>query len=295
MQYGRCSALVAQADRAAAADRAVVVDPRASIDNENFPVASRLLPGRLRRDLRAVYDVARTIDSLGDEVPGDRLALLDDFEADLRKVWTAANPQRAVLQRLVPTVREHGVSMEPFLGLIGANRLDQTRACYPTWTDLREYCALSAEPVGRIVLEILDAARPDRLALSANVCTALQLLEHCQDVGEDRRRGRTYLPIADLQIYGVGFDDLDADTTGPRVRALVAHEVARAERLLGSGEPLVRSLHGAGRWAVAGYVAGGLATADALRRAEFDVLGREVVPARRDVARHALRLIGGRG
>jgi squalene synthase HpnC len=284
---------VTQADRPTAV-QPVVPDPRARIDEENFPVASRLLPGRLRRDLRAVYDVARTIDSLGDEMPGDRLALLDEFEADLRLVWTSGEPHRAILQRLVPTVRERHVSTEPFLDLIDANRLDQTRSCYPTWTDLRGYCALSADPVGRIVLEILGAAEPDRLALSAKVCTALQLLEHCQDVGEDRRRGRTYLPIADLQIYGVDFDDLDAASTGPRVRALVAHEVARAERLLGSGRPLVRSLRGAGRWAVAGYVAGGLAAADALRRAEFDVLGGAVVPARRDVARHALRLAGGR-
>jgi phytoene/squalene synthetase len=192
-------------------------------------------------------------------------------------------------------VRDRDLTIEPFLALVAANRLDQTRTSYPTWTDLRDYCALSADPVGHIVLEILGAASPDRLALSAQVCTALQLLEHCQDVGEDRRRGRTYLPVVDLQIHGVDFGDLDQTTTGPRVRALVAHEVARAERLLGSGEPLVRSLRGAGRLAVAGYVAGGLATADALRRAEFDVLALDVTPARRGVARHALRLVGGRG
>jgi phytoene/squalene synthetase len=140
------------------------------------------------------------------------------------------------------------------------------------------------------------------VALSDDVCTALQLLEHCQDVAEDRRRGRMYLPLADLADHGVHESDLDADVTTPAVRAVVAFEVARAEALLGSGPQLVKTLRGAGRVAVAGYVAGGLATVDALRRADFEVLGldsakgRDVVPSprRRDIARHALRLLAGR-
>jgi squalene synthase HpnC len=265
-----------------------------AVRHENFPVALRLLPAGLRQDLRAVYDVARTIDDLGDEVAGDRLARLDAFEAELRTTWAGRPTGLAVLRRLAPTVRDHALTIEPFLALVHANRLDQKHSSYATWADLRRYCSYSADPVGRIVLEILGSATDDRLARSADICTALQLLEHCQDVGEDRRRGRTYLPVADLQIYGVGLPDLDAPTAGPRLRKVIAHEVVRAERLLGSGRPLVRSLRGGGRIAVAGYVAGGLATADALRRAGFDVLGARPAPARRDVARHAARLLGGR-
>jgi squalene synthase HpnC len=270
--------------------------------DENFPVASRLLPGRLRRDLHALYGVARAIDDVGDDAPGDRLTLLAEFEAELRLIWTTGAPHLPVLVALVPTVRDRGLAIDPFLSLIEANRLDQTQSVYPAWTDLRHYCSLSADPVGRIVLSILGATRPDRVALSDDVCTALQLLEHCQDVAEDRRRGRTYLPLADLADHGVHESDLDADVTTPAVRAVVAFEVARAEALLGSGPQLVKTLRGAGRVAVAGYVAGGLATVDALRRADFEVLGldsakgRDVVPSprRRDIARHALRLLAGR-
>jgi squalene synthase HpnC len=262
--------------------------------DENFPVASRLLPGRLRRDLSAVYGVARAIDDLGDDAEGDRPALLADFETDLRRVWAGEQPQAPALVQLVPTVRERGLSIDPFLDLIAANRLDQVQSTYPTWADLRHYCSLSADPVGRIVLEIFGAARPDRLALSADVCTALQLLEHCQDVAEDRGRGRTYLPLEDLARFAVVETDLDAGFTSSPVRAVVAHEVSRAQGLLASGPPLIRSLRGSGRLAVAGYVAGGLATVDALRRADFDVLGVLASPRRRDIARHAITLLGGR-
>jgi squalene synthase HpnC len=262
--------------------------------DENFPVAMRVLPAGLRRDLRAIYGVARAVDDLGDDAPGDRLALLADFETDLRRVWAGGSPERDVLRALVPTVRAHHLAIDPFLALVEANRLDQVRTAYQTWADLRHYCTLSADPVGRIVLAIVGATGEDLAARSDDVCTALQLLEHCQDVGEDRRRGRTYLPQDDLDAFRVTGADLDAAVTSVAVRDVVRHEVARAVTLLASGGPLVRRLHGVGKVAVAGYVAGGLATADALRRADYDVLATAVSPRRIDTARHAIRLLAGR-
>jgi squalene synthase HpnC len=262
---------------------------------ENFPVALRLLPAELRADLHAIYGVARAIDDLGDEAAGDRLALLDGFDADLQRVWRAEpDPEHPTLRPLVGTVRRHDLPIGPFQALIEANRVDQVRSSYPTWAELRGYCALSADPVGRLVLLVLDAATPERVALSDDVCTALQLLEHCQDVGEDRRRGRTYLPLADLRAHGVSRTDLDLPVTSYAVRRLLAAEVARAEALLASGPPLVRSLTGAGRWAVAGFVAGGFATVEALRHCDFDVLAAAPRPSRAATVRHAARLVGSR-
>ncbi len=261
---------------------------------ENFPVALRLLPRRLRADLRAVYDIARTIDDLGDEASGDRLALLDAFETDLRRAWTPTEPKLPVVQRLVPVVRAHDLSIDPFLRLVAANRLDQRQSSYPTWNDLRHYCTLSADPVGRIVLAVTDSVTIHRIELSDDVCTALQVLEHCQDVAEDRRRGRIYLPLEDLAAFDVTETDLAAKHTTPSVRRLVAREVERARELLGSGPVLVHNLRGSARLAVAGFVAGGLATADALRRADYDVLARDIAPRKRDVLRHAVRLLVGR-
>ena len=266
---------------------------------ENFPVALRLLPRRLRGHLVAVYDVARVIDDAGDEPAadgdGDRLSLLGDLEADLCRIWIDGAPRTQVFRRLVPTVRECRLTVEPFGALIDANVLDQNRTRYETWGDLRHYCSLSADPIGRIVLAVFAASSSQREALSDDVCTALQLLEHCQDVAEDRRRGRIYLPQEDLARFGVDESDLDAATASRGVRALVAFEVDRARQLLDSGDRLVRDLHGWARVAVAGYVAGGRATIDALRRADHDVLAATPRPRRVDVLRHALVLWAGRG
>ena len=104
--------------------------------------------------------------------------------------------------------------------------------------ELAGYCELSANPVGELVLHVFGAATPERIALSDRVCTGLQLVEHWQDVGEDARRGRVYLPAEDLERFGVAEDDLLGARTGERLRRLLAFEVARARRLLDEGAPL---------------------------------------------------------
>lgn len=264
---------------------------------ENFPVALRVLPGALRSDLIAVYNVARHIDDLGDEADGDRNALLEEFGADLAKIWTGQQPEHPVLQRLRPTVVEHGLPRDPFDRLVRANRLDQRVHRYQTYAQLRTYCELSAHPVGRIVLGVfgVNAASNPRLGeLSDRVCAALQLVEHWQDVAEDRRAGRVYLPAEDLARFGVPETDLDAPTASPALRRLIGFHTDRAAELLESGAPLVDALHGWARLAVAGYLAGGRAAVDALRRVDGDVLSGAPRARRRDVARHLVALLARR-
>ncbi len=160
----------------------------------------------------------------------------------------------------------------PFDRLIEANRRDQEIADYETFDELVAYCDLSANPVGELVLHVFGAATPDRIALSDRICTALQLAEHWQDVAEDRAAGRIYLPAEDLERFGVVAADLDARSTGPKVRELIAFEVARARALLDEGAPLVGRLGGRARIAVAGYVGGGRAALDAIDASDCDVL-----------------------
>jgi squalene synthase HpnC len=252
---------------------------------ENFPVALRALPRRLRTDLAAVYDVARVIDDLGDQVVGDRRALLTGFRADLAVIWAGGQPRSPVLRRLAGTVRTRGLSQQPFDDLVEANLRDQEVSSYPRYADLLAYCELSANPVGRIVLEIFGCATPGRIALSDRICTALQVIEHCQDVAEDRRAGRIYLPGEDLDAFGVRPSDLDAPAAGVPVRRLMAFEAERAGVLLNSGAPLLRQLRGWARLAVSGYVAGGGAALIALRRAKWDVLSSCPRSLRLDVIR----------
>jgi squalene synthase HpnC len=231
---------------------------------ENFPVALRVLGPRVGAHLTAIYGFARLVDQLGDEVEGDRLALLDELEADLARVWDGT-PRHALLLRLAKTVHACGMPREPFLRLIEANRRDQVIVAYETFDDLLGYCDLSANPVGELVLYVFGVATPERIELSNRICSALQVIEHCQDVGEDARAGRVYMPAEDLDRFGVEPVDLRAAAPSDAVLELLAFEIReRARPLLDSGAPLVGTLRGRARLAVAGYVGGGRANADAV-------------------------------
>ncbi|WP_406194407.1 squalene synthase HpnC [Streptomyces sp. NBC_01017] len=255
---------------------------------ENFPVAPFFLPRAWRTDLMAVYGFARLVDDIGDGdlAPGgadarllgvspeeaeDRLALLDAFEADLRRVFDGT-PGHPLLRRLQHTVRRRSLTPEPFLGLIAANRQDQLVGRYETYDDLLAYCELSANPVGRLVLAVTGTGTPERIRRSDAVCTALQIVEHLQDVTEDLGRDRIYLPAQDMKRFHVQETDLAAKTAGASVRALVAYEAERALNLLNEGTPLVGSVHGRLKLLLAGFVAGGRAAIRAIAAAEYDVL-----------------------
>ena len=273
---------------------APTAEVRALLDRaktENFPVASRLLPRRLRGHLLALYGFARLVDWAGDEAPGDRLALLDSLEADLDSLYAGEPPRHELLRRLAPSVAACALPAAPFRDLIEANRRDQRVHRYPSFDALLGYCALSANPVGRLVLHVFGRATPERLERSDAICTALQLAEHWQDVGEDARAGRIYLPQKDLARFGCDEAMLVAGSASPALRALLAFEVARARALLERGAPLVGMLVGRERLAVAGFVAGGHAALDAVERRRFDVLPGAPRPRRRDVLRHALRAL----
>jgi squalene synthase HpnC len=259
---------------------------------ENFSVASLLLGRATRAHLTAVYGFARLVDQLGDEVQGDRLAVLDELEQDLHRVFDG-EPQHPLLQRLASTVRACRLPREPFLRLIEANRRDQHTGVYGTFDELLEYCDLSANPVGELVLHVFGTATPDRIALSNRVCTALQLVEHWQDVGEDFRRGRIYLPAEDLERFGVDNDELGAGEASAPLRELLQFEVERARRVLDEGAPLVQRLRGRARIAVAGYVGGGRAALDAIADANYDPLSSTPRASRARRLRATLGVFGG--
>ncbi|MDN0198668.1 squalene synthase HpnC [Streptomyces sp. S.PNR 29] len=268
------------------------VDPeRGTLDKaagENFPVAPFFLPRTWRDDLMAVYGFARLVDDIGDGdlAPGgadarllgaspeeaeDRLFLLDAFEADLRRVFDAT-PRHPLLHRLQRTVRRRRLTPEPFLGLIAANRQDQLVKRYETYDDLLAYCELSANPVGRLVLAVTGASTPERIRRSDAICTALQIIEHLQDVTEDLGRDRIYLPAEDMKRFHVQEADLATKSAGSSVRALIAYEARRARDLLNEGAPLVGSVHGRLKLLLAGFVAGGRAAIRAIAAADYDVL-----------------------
>jgi squalene synthase HpnC len=257
----------------------------ANASGENFPVALRVLPSVHRRHLTALYGFARLTDDLGDEAresgqaDGDlRLRLLDELAADVDRIYQGETPQSPVMQKMAVTVAECHVPAQPLRDLIQANRQDQRITRYQTFAELARYCELSANPVGQIVLYIFGVATPGRIALSDRICTALQLAEHWQDVAEDLANGRIYLPAEDLERFSVTEADLAAPSAGPAVRDLMHFEVDRARGLLDQGAPLVGTLRGAARLAVAGYLAGGRAALAAIRGQRYDVLSATARP-----------------
>lgn len=259
---------------------------------ENFPVASLLFPREVRRHLMAIYGFARLVDDLGDEAEGDRFLLLDQAENELR-LAVAGAATHPVFCELSSTISSCRLQQQPFLDLIEANRRDQRVSRYETFGELREYCRLSAEPIGRLVLAITGSLTPERAAWSDDVCTGLQLVEHWQDVGEDFRRGRIYLPQQDLQAFQVSEKHLEASYAGSDLTRLIAYETERARVLLDAARPLVRSLEGRVRVAMSGFAAGGLATLDAIEAAGFDVLGRPIKRTKSRLLIHSLRLLIG--
>ncbi|MER7731662.1 squalene synthase HpnC [Streptomyces erythrochromogenes] len=277
---------------------------------ENFPVAPAFLPRAWRDGLTAVYGYARLVDDIGDgdlapgghdavllglepEAVDDPLAMLDAFETDLLRVFGSADgpPRHPLLLALQPVVRDHGLTPEPFLGLIEANRQDQRVTRYETYADLAAYCELSANPVGRLVLSLTGTSTPERIRLSDSVCTALQIVEHVQDVAEDLGRDRIYLPAEDMRRFHVSEADLAAPSAGASVRSLTAFEAERARALLDEGVPLVGSVHGRLRLLLAGFVGGGRAALRAVTAAGFDVLPGPPKPTKSGLLREVAAVL----
>lgn len=263
---------------------------------ENFPVALRLLPSAKRRYLMAVYVFARTADDIGDRAPvAERSGLLAELEADVRRLYGPSLPNLSAVRGLREAVAECGIPMQPFLDLIEANRQDQVVTRYQTADDLFGYCRLSANPVGRIVLYVFNKFSSERAELSDSICTGLQLAEHWQDVAEDYADGRIYLPAADMAEHGCTEQDLAEPHASPRLKELMAFEVSRAGALLDAGAPLVGTLSGTARLAVAGYLAGGRAALAAIEAADYDVLATTPRPGKaRTLAELTGALVRGR-
>jgi squalene synthase HpnC len=251
---------------------------------ENFPVASLLFPREIRPHLRAVYGFARLVDILGDEWEGDRLAALDELEAQLGLCYEG-EPTWPVLRELQPTIRACDLPREPFLRLIECNRQDQRVSEYETWAEVKAYCTLSADPVGRLVLGVLGRADDQQLvAWSDDVCTGLQLVNFLQDVPRDLELGRVYLPAEDRRRFGVTALDRPNDP----LRRLLEFEGERARSLLAAGACLRDALAGRVGRAVGLFASGGLAAVDALESASWDVFTRRPRPSRARLARAAV-------
>jgi squalene synthase HpnC len=210
---------------------------------ENFPVASLLLPARLRPAVRAIYRFARTADDVADEgdaSPQARLAELERLGHALEALDRDATPW----PDLAAAVVTHRLELDPFRHLLSAFAQDVTTTRYPDFPTLLDYCRRSANPIGRLLLALYQRREPDLLAMSDAICTGLQLTNFWQDVGLDWDKGRVYLPLDDLRRFGVPEEQIGRRQVDSRWRALMTFEVARTRQLLNSGAALPSLLGG---------------------------------------------------
>lgn len=215
---------------------------------ENFPVASRLLPRRLRDPVAAIYAFARHGDDLADEgtaAPAERLAALQAWEAALLDTLAGGPAPDPILLACADSIRRFDLPVTLFQDLISAFRQDVTQSRYADFGELMQYCRRSANPVGRLLLRLHGVTDPRREAESDAICSALQLINFYQDLRQDiLENDRLYLPQDELDRFEVSAADLRDGRDSPALRRLLQFQYSRARRLLRSGAPLGSSLRG---------------------------------------------------
>src|SRR5215472_4500115 len=261
---------------------------------ENFPVVTWFLPKQLHQHFYNVYAYCRISDDLGDEV-GDKqqsLFLLDQWEAELKQCYSG-EPRHPVFVALRETVREFDIPQHEFSDLLQAFRQDQIVTHYPRFADLLGYCQYSANPVGHLVLYLCGYRDRERQQLSDYTCTALQLANFWQDVGQDFEKGRIYLPLEDFAKFGVSERELAERDATPQFLLLMKFEVDRARDWFHRGLPLAKNVDKRLALDIELFSRGGLAILHAIEKQNYDVLtSRPVISKRRKVLLLARAALG---
>jgi phytoene synthase len=247
---------------------------------ENFPVASVLLPARMRHPVSVIYRFARSADDFADE--GDapdalRLAQLDNYRRELVRLESGARSDTPLFAELGQVANQYRLPLRLFHDLLDAFAQDVVKHRYADFAELMAYCQRSANPVGRLLLHLFGAATERNLVLSDAICTSLQLINFWQDVEIDWRKNRVYLPQDEMQRYGVSESQIAAGDVSGQWKALMRFQVERARALIKSGAPLGRALPGRIGLEIRSIVEGGLRILEKIDKVEGDVYHRRPV------------------
>jgi hydroxysqualene synthase len=245
---------------------------------ENFPVASLFCPAALRPAVAAIYWFARTADDLadeGDQSTAQRLADLSDYRADLQAVAAGASPSArwsSVFAPLAAVIQQHHLSIELLTDLLSAFEQDLFQSSYPDRAGLLDYCRRSANPIGRLLLQLYGVNEPQALAQSDAICSALQLINFWQDLSVDISRGRLYLPVEDCAAEALNPAQVLAGTDSPALRAVLKTLVQWTNHLMHSGAPLAHRLPGRVGWELRLVVQGGLRVLEKIEAMNFQTI-----------------------
>ena len=241
---------------------------------ENFPVASVLLPRKLRRPIETIYRFARTADDIADEGDAsneERLNALSACNAELDRIERGLMPQTPLFQSLCAVIMEWQLPLQPFRDLLDAFAQDVVQKRYTDYPELLDYCRRSANPVGRLVLHLVNRASEENLYRSDCICTALQLINFWQDIAIDWQKGRVYLPQTDLERFRISENRIADAGWSADWAELLDFQIERTRELMLEGAPLVRQLPGRMGWEIRFTVQGGLRILERIRRVRGDV------------------------
>jgi squalene synthase HpnC len=261
---------------------------------ENFPVASVLLPARLRPAVEAIYAFARSADDLADEgqaTPAERIAALEAYESELERIEDGAQPGSEMFLSLAEMVNRYSIPLQPLRDLLSAFKQDISTTRYQTFASLMDYCRRSADPVGRIMLHLYGESSVRNLRDSDAICSALQLINFCQDIAVDWKKDRIYLPQEDLQRFDVGIHHLENARVDDAWRELMRFEIARARAMILSGAPLALRIRGRIGWELRLVVQGGLRVLECIEAVDYDVFRRRPQLGPADWARMVIRAL----
>ncbi|MGE0874447.1 MAG: squalene synthase HpnC [Burkholderiales bacterium] len=241
---------------------------------ENFPVASLLLPAALRPPVEVIYRFARSADDFadeGDDPPALRLEKLDAYRAELGRIERRETPQSGLFRDLARVVHEHALPIQLFRDLLDAFSQDVVKNRYADYAEVLEYCRRSANPVGRLLLQVFRRASEQNLRWSDAICTGLQLANFWQDAGIDFAKDRVYLPMDEMARFGVSEKHLADRYCDQNWQELMEFQVDRTRALLLAGLPLGRELPGRVGLEIRVTVRGGLRILDKLQAVRFDM------------------------
>ena len=247
---------------------------------ENFPVASLLLPRRLRPPVEIIYRFARSADDIADEgaaADDVRLSRLSVYRSELGRIAGGQLPDAPLFHDVARIVREYGLPLGLFGDLIDAFAQDVTKKRYASFAELADYCRRSANPVGRLLLHLFKRTSETDLAASDAVCSALQLINFWQDVELDFANGRIYLPQDEMARHGVSERHIAEGRCDAAWRSLMQFQVQRSRELILRGQPLARSLVGRIGLEIRATIQGGLRLLEKIEQAKYDVFRRRPV------------------
>jgi phytoene synthase len=247
---------------------------------ENFPVASILLPKRIRRAVEIIYHFARQADDIADEgnfTDEERLARLDEFRNELNRIGTVDGPQTPLFNALAEVVSKYQLPLQLFHDLLDAFSQDVVKKRYENFNELMDYCRRSANPVGRLLLHLYEEASPQNLVYSDHICTSLQLINFWQDVKKDIMIGRIYIPQDDMHTYGIDENQITQGRTSRAWQDLMRFQVQRTREMISIGAPLGSILVGRIGLEMRLIIAGGNRILTKLENVDFDMFNHRPV------------------